>query len=121
MSLMALIYAVTALVGDQSFRLCAERLSAPGFTGGDAFARWAVVFSGASLLISNFWLSKIIEFSAPFLCFLHPPAIVLILRPYSPAARALYCVPQSHMASRTGFKLCPNSVKVYSTLGGTSG
>lgn len=54
MSLMALIYAVTALVGAQSFRLCAERLSAPGFTGGDAFVRWAVVFSGASLLISNF-------------------------------------------------------------------
>ena len=38
MSLMALIYAATALVGAQSFGLYAERLSDPGFTGGDAFA-----------------------------------------------------------------------------------
>ena len=38
MSLMALIYALTALVGAQSFGLYAERLSDPGFTGGDAFA-----------------------------------------------------------------------------------
>lgn len=128
MSLMAFIYAATALVGAQSFGLYAERLSGPGFTGGDAFAviahhyfgkggglllavtvtlccmktavglvtscaetfeelfpgklsypRWAVVFSGASLLISNFGLSKIIEFSAPVLYFLYPLAIVLIL------------------------------------------
>ena len=128
MSLMAFIYAATALVGAQSFGLYAERLSDPGFTGGDAFAViarhyfgkgggvllavtvtlccmktavglvtscaetfeemfpgklsypwWAVVFSGASLLISNFGLSKIIEFSAPVLYFLYPLAIVLIL------------------------------------------
>lgn len=128
MSLMAFIYAATALVGAQSFGLYAEKLSDPGFTGGDAFAviahhyfgkggglllavtvtlccmktavglvtacaetfeemfpgklsysRWAVVFSGASLLISNFGLSKIIEFSAPVLYFLYPLAIVLIL------------------------------------------
>lgn len=128
MSLMALIYAATALVGAQSFGLYAEKLSDPGFTGGDAFAviahhyfgkggglllavtvtlccmktavglvtscaetfeemfpgklsypRWAVVFSSASLLISNFGLSKIIEFSAPVLYFLYPLAIVLIL------------------------------------------
>lgn len=128
MTLMALIYAATALVGAQSFGLYAERLSDPGFTGGDAFAliarhyfgsagalilaatvtlccmktavglvtscsetfeelfpgrlkypQWAVVFSGASLLISNFGLSKIIEFSAPVLYFLYPLAIVLIL------------------------------------------
>lgn len=38
MSLMALIYAATALVGAQSFGLYAQRLSDPGFTGGDAFA-----------------------------------------------------------------------------------
>ena len=38
MGLMALIYAATALVGAQSFGLYAERLSDPGFTGGDAFA-----------------------------------------------------------------------------------
>lgn len=128
MSLMAFIYAATALVGTQSFGLYAERLADPGFTGGDAFAmiahhyfgrggglllavtvtlccmktavglvtscaetfeemfpskfsylKWAMVFSGASLLISNFGLSKIIEFSAPVLYFLYPLAIVLIL------------------------------------------
>ncbi len=128
MSLMSLIYALTALVGAQSFGLYAERLSDPGFTGGDAFAviarhyfgrggglllavtvtlccmktavglviscsetfeelfpgklayaQWAVLFSGASLLISNFGLSKIVEFSAPVLYFLYPLAIVLIL------------------------------------------
>ncbi len=128
MSLMALLYAATALTGAQSFGLYAERLSDPGFTGGDAFAiiahhyfgkggglllavtvtlccmktavglviscaetfeamfpgklsypRWAMVFSGASLLISNFGLSRIIEFSAPLLYFLYPLAIVLIL------------------------------------------
>ena len=38
-----------------------------------------MVFSGASLLISNFGLSRIIEFSAPLLYFLYPLAIVLIL------------------------------------------
>ena len=128
MSLMALLYAATALVGAQSFGLYADQLSDPGFTGGDAFAiiahhyfgrggglliavtvtlcclktavglvtscaetfnemfpgrltysQWAVAFSGASLLISNFGLSKIIAFSAPVLYFLYPLAIVLIL------------------------------------------
>lgn len=128
MSLMAFIYAATALVGAQSFGLYAERLSDPGFTGGDAFALiahhyfgkggglllavtvtlccmktavglvtscsetftemfpgklsytwWAVIFSAASLLISNFGLSRIIEFSAPALYFLYPLAIALIL------------------------------------------
>ncbi|USF28174.1 Branched-chain amino acid transport system 2 carrier protein [Firmicutes bacterium ASF500] len=126
MSLMALLYAATALVGAQSFGLYADKLSAPGFTGGDAFAiiaqhyfgkggglllavtvtlccmktaiglvtscaetfqemfpwsysRWAAAFSGVSLLISSFGLSKIIQFSAPVLYFLYPLAIVLIL------------------------------------------
>ena len=128
MSLMALLYAATALVGVQSFGLYAERLFEPGFTGGDAFAiiahhyfgkggglllavtvtlccmktavglvtscaetfdemfprklsysQWAVGFSGASMLISNFGLSRIIQFSAPVLYFLYPLAIVLIL------------------------------------------
>ena len=128
MSLMAFIYAATALVGAQSFGLYADRLSDPSFTGGDAFAiiarhyfgrggglllaatvtlccmktavglvtscsetfeemfpgrlsytQWAAAFSGVSLLISNFGLSKIIAFSAPVLYFLYPPAIVLIL------------------------------------------
>lgn len=49
------------------------------FPGRLSYSRWAVVFSGASLLISNFGLSKIIEFSAPVLYFLYPLAIVLIL------------------------------------------
>ena len=49
------------------------------FPGKFAYAQWAVLFSGASLLISNFGLSKIIEFSAPVLYFLYPLAIVLIL------------------------------------------
>ena len=128
MSLMALIYAATALAGAQSYGLYADRLSDPGFTGGDAFAiishhyfggagsliltatvtlccmktavglvtscaetfeemfpgklrypQWAVLFTGGSFLISNVGISKIIEFSAPVLYFLYPPAIVLIL------------------------------------------
>ncbi len=128
MSLMALIYAATALVGAQSYGLYADRLADPAFTGGDAFAliahhyfgkagalllaatvtlccmktavglvtscsetfeemfpgklrypQWAVVFSAASLLISNIGLSQIIAFSAPVLYFLYPLAIVLIL------------------------------------------
>lgn len=33
---------------------------------------------------------------------------------------ALYSSPQFHMASRMGFRLSPKSVKMYSTLGGTS-
>ena len=128
MTLMALIYAATALVGAQSYDLYADRLSDASFTGGDAFAiiarhyfgnagalilaatvtlccmktavglvtscsetfeamfpgklkypQWAVLFSGASLLISNIGLSQIITFSAPVLYFLYPLAIVLIL------------------------------------------
>lgn len=38
MTLMALIYAATALVGAQSYGLYADRLADPTFTGGDAFA-----------------------------------------------------------------------------------
>ena len=49
------------------------------FPGKLSYPRWAMVFSGASLLISNFGLSRIIEFSAPLLYFLYPLAIVLIL------------------------------------------
>ena len=128
MSFMALIYAATALAGAQSYGLYADRISDPGFTGGDAFAiianhyfgkvgalqlaatvtlccmktaiglvtscsetfeemfpgkfrygQWAILFTGASFLISNVGLSKIIEFSAPVLYFLYPLAIVLIL------------------------------------------
>ena len=49
------------------------------FPGRLSYPKWAVAFSAASLLISNFGLSKIIEFSAPVLYFLYPLAIVLIL------------------------------------------
>lgn len=128
MSLMAAIYAATALVGAQSVGLYADRLADAGFTGGDAFAviadhyfgrggslllaatvtlccmktaiglvtacgetfaelfpgrleypKWAVIFTGASFLISNIGLSQIIALSAPVLYFLCPLAIVLIL------------------------------------------
>lgn len=57
---------------------CAETFEEM-FPGRLTYPRWAVVFSGASLLISNFGLSKIIEFSSPVLYFLYPLAIVLIL------------------------------------------
>ena len=55
----------------------------------DAFARmfpgflpyraWAVIFTAFSFGISNFGLSKIIEYSIPVLMFLYPLAITLIL------------------------------------------
>ena len=55
----------------------------------DAFARmfpkalsyraWAVIFTAFSFCISNFGLSKIIEYSIPVLMFLYPLAITLIL------------------------------------------
>ena len=57
---------------------CAETFEEM-FPGRLSYSRWAVLFSGTSLLISNFGLSKIIEFSAPVLYFLYPLAIVLIL------------------------------------------
>ncbi len=41
--------------------------------------QWAVLFTGASFLISNVGLSKIIELSGPVLYFLYPLAIALIL------------------------------------------
>ena len=37
-----------------------------------------------------------------------------------PSSLLLYPSPHAHMASRTGFRLYPSSVKVYSTRGGTS-
>ena len=55
----------------------------------DAFARmfpkaltykaWAVIFTIFSFVVSNFGLSKIIDYSLPVLMFLYPPAITLIL------------------------------------------
>lgn len=49
------------------------------FPGKLDYPKWAVVFTGASLLISNIGLSQIIALSAPVLYFLCPLAIVLIL------------------------------------------
>lgn len=49
------------------------------FPGKLKYPQWAVLFSAASLLISNIGLSQIITFSAPVLYFLYPLAIVLIL------------------------------------------
>lgn len=49
------------------------------FPGKMDYAKWAVVFTGASFLISNIGLSQIIALSAPVLYFLCPLAIVLIL------------------------------------------
>lgn len=49
------------------------------FPGKLDYPRWAVIFTGASLLISNIGLSQIIALSAPVLYFLCPLAIVLIL------------------------------------------
>src|SRR5699024_10872649 len=39
---------------------------------------------------------------------------------YLLCTEALYPSPQSHMASRIGFRLFPSSVRLYSTRGGTS-
>jgi LIVCS family branched-chain amino acid:cation transporter len=49
------------------------------FPGKLDYPKWAVVFTGASFLISNIGLSQIIALSAPVLYFLCPLAIVLIL------------------------------------------
>ena len=40
---------------------------------------WAILFTGFSFFISNFGLSRIIDYSLPVLMFLYPPAITLIL------------------------------------------
>lgn len=49
------------------------------FPKGFGYRTWAIVFTVFSFLISNFGLSKIIEYSLPVLMFLYPPAITLIL------------------------------------------
>lgn len=49
------------------------------FPGKMSYTKWALVFTGASLLISNIGLSQIIALSGPVLYFLYPLAIVLIL------------------------------------------
>ena len=49
------------------------------FPRGCSYKVWAVIFTAFSFCISNFGLSKIIEFSLPVLMFLYPLAITLIL------------------------------------------
>ncbi len=57
---------------------CAETFSEL-FPGRLTYARWAVLFTGVSLLISNIGLAQIIALSGPVLYFLCPLSIVLIL------------------------------------------
>ena len=42
------------------------------------YKAWAIIFTAFSLVVSNFGLSKIIEYSVPVLMFLYPLAITLI-------------------------------------------
>lgn len=49
------------------------------FPKGLSYKTWAVIFTLFSLCISNFGLSKIIEYAVPVLMFLYPLAITLIL------------------------------------------
>ncbi|MBQ2991215.1 MAG: branched-chain amino acid transport system II carrier protein [Clostridia bacterium] len=44
-----------------------------------SYRAWAVVFTAFSFVVSNFGLSRIIEYSLPVLMFLYPLAITLIL------------------------------------------
>mgnify|MGYP004453187475 FL=1 len=57
---------------------CSETFSKL-FTGGKAYKKWVVLFSGISLLFSNLGLNSIIKFSIPVLMFLYPLAIVIII------------------------------------------
>lgn len=52
-----------------------ERMFPKGFS----YKTWAVIFTVFSFVVSNFGLSKIIEYSLPVLMFLYPLAITLIL------------------------------------------
>ena len=49
------------------------------FPGGLSYRAWAILFTAFSFCISNFGLSRIIEYSLPVLMFLYPLAITLIL------------------------------------------
>ena len=57
---------------------CADTFSRM-FPKGFSYKTWAVVFSVFSFVVSNFGLSKIINYSLPVLMFLYPLAITLIL------------------------------------------
>lgn len=57
---------------------CADAFSRM-FPKGPAYRLWAVIFTAFSFSISNFGLSRIINYSLPVLMFLYPLAITLIL------------------------------------------
>jgi len=44
-----------------------------------SYKAWAILFTGFSFFVSNFGLSRILDYSLPVLMFLYPPAITLIL------------------------------------------
>ena len=48
------------------------------FPKGLSYRAWAIIFTVFSFFISNFGLSRIIDYSLPVLMFLYPPAITLI-------------------------------------------
>jgi len=49
------------------------------FPKGPAYKAWAVIFTVFSFVVSNFGLSRIIDYSLPVLMFLYPLAITLIV------------------------------------------
>lgn len=49
------------------------------FPKGPAYRTWAVIFTVFSLAVSNFGLSKLLDYSLPVLMFLYPLAITLIV------------------------------------------
>ena len=57
---------------------CAEAFERM-FPQGPSYRSWAIVFTVFSFLISNFGLSKLLDYSLPVLMFLYPPTITLIL------------------------------------------
>ena len=57
---------------------CADAFSRM-FPGALSYRAWAIGFTGFSFVVSNFGLSRIIEYSLPVLMFLYPLAITLIL------------------------------------------
>lgn len=57
---------------------CSEAFSRM-FPKGFSYKTWAVIFTVFSFCVSNFGLSRIIEYSLPVLMFLYPLAITLIL------------------------------------------
>ena len=57
---------------------CADAFSRM-FPNGISYKAWAIIFTVFSFLISNFGLSRLLEYSLPVLMFLYPLAITLII------------------------------------------